>query len=139
MKSCKRNNDTFYRSFKEPKFGQHISTTVAQLADCSNINMSWEEVSKAAQAELLESLPSKWKIERSSFESLADVSQIPKTCGILTRRQIEITELTATELAKRIARRELKAVDALEAFAARAAIAHQLVSWVDGSITSFMY
>lgn len=89
--------------------------------------MSWEEVSKAAQAELLESLPNKWKIERSTFESLTDVSQISETCGILTQPQIEITELTATELAKRIASRELKAVDVLEAFAARAAIAHQLV------------
>lgn len=89
--------------------------------------MSWEEVSKAAQAELLESLPNKWKIERSSFESRTDVSQISETCGILTQSQIEVTALTATELAKRIASRELKAVDVLEAFAARAAIAHQLV------------
>ena len=93
-----------------------------------SLEMSWEEVSKKAQADLLNSLPTKWRISTETLASVTDVSQIPKTCGILSQRQIQITELTATELAKRIACRKLKAVEVLEAFAARAAISHQLVS-----------
>lgn len=76
----------------------------------------------------MQSIPAKWRIEKKAFESLTDVSQVPQTCGILTGDQIKITELTVAELAGGIASRTLKAVDVLEAFAARAAIAHQLVS-----------
>ncbi|OJI96727.1 hypothetical protein ASPVEDRAFT_120443 [Aspergillus versicolor CBS 583.65] len=90
--------------------------------------MSWEAVSKKAQADLLNSLPSKWRIDTKVFSSVTDVTQVPKTCGILTQRQLQITELTATELGRRIRSRQLKAVEVLEAFAARAAIAHQLVN-----------
>ncbi|KAE8168326.1 amidase [Aspergillus tamarii] len=90
--------------------------------------MSWETVSKKAQADLLSSLPSKWRIDTEAFASETDVSQIPKTCGILSQRQIQITELTARQLARQIASRQLKALKVLEAFAARAAISHQLVN-----------
>ncbi|CAG8289766.1 unnamed protein product [Penicillium salamii] len=92
------------------------------------IEMSWEEVSKQAQADLLNSIPAKWRIDAKAFTTVTDVSQIPKTCGILSSRQIQITELTATELAKHIASRQLRVVEVLDAFAARAAISHQLVN-----------
>lgn len=91
--------------------------------------MSWEALSKQAQADLLNSIPAKWRIDAEAFTAVTDVSQIPKTCGILSSRQIQITELTATELAKHIASRQLRAVEVLDAFAARAAISHQLVGW----------
>ncbi|CAG8290532.1 unnamed protein product [Penicillium salamii] len=90
--------------------------------------MSWEALSKQAQADLLNSIPAKWRIDAEAFTAVTDVSQIPKTCGILSSRQIQITELTATELAKHIASRQLRAVEVLDAFAARAAISHQLVN-----------
>jgi amidase len=45
----------------------------------------------------------------------------------MTKDQLEITELTAGEIVKCLESREWKAVQVLEAFAARAAIAHQLV------------
>ena len=89
--------------------------------------MSWESISRKAQADLLNSLPTNWRIDAEVFAPGTDVSKIPTTCRILTQRQINITELTATELARHIASRRLKAVEVLEAFAARAAIAHQLV------------
>lgn len=88
----------------------------------------WQSISKAAQAELLQSLPAKWKIDAKSYDGISDVTQVPLTCGILSQRHIEITDLTVTELAGRIRSRALKATEVLEAFAGRAAIAHQLVS-----------
>jgi amidase len=47
--------------------------------------------------------------------------------SILSQKQLKITEMTVTELCPLIASRELTAVEVLQAFAARAAIAHQLV------------
>ncbi|KAJ5991611.1 amidase signature domain-containing protein [Penicillium canescens] len=46
----------------------------------------------------------------------------------MTKDQLEITELTAGEIVKCLESREWKAVQVLDAFAARAAIAHQLVN-----------
>lgn len=89
--------------------------------------MSFQDVSTASQSELLQAIPQKWRIEPALYSGLSDVSRVPLTCGTLSKRQIEITELTVTDLSKRIRSRELKAAEITEAFAARAAIAHQLV------------
>jgi amidase len=56
-----------------------------------------------------------------------DVSSIPTTCGLLTDREIEITEnYNAVDLARSIASKDLSAVEVTRAFAKRAIIAHQL-------------
>ncbi|GAB1195523.1 hypothetical protein APSETT444_004784 [Aspergillus pseudonomiae] len=88
--------------------------------------MSWETISKEAQARVLESIPARWRLDPQKYRSLKDVTSVPYTSGILTDDQLKITELTVVEIVKRLESRELKAVQVLEAFAARAAIAHQL-------------
>lgn len=56
-----------------------------------------------------------------------DVSSIPTTCGLLTDREIDITEYyNAVSLARSIATKDLSAVEVTRAFAKRAIIAHQL-------------
>ncbi|KAM0547300.1 hypothetical protein ACHAPJ_010435 [Fusarium lateritium] len=90
-------------------------------------NMSWQDISVAAQAELLQEIPNQWRINQAQYCDQSDVSRVPLTCGVLSKRQIAITELTVSELQQRIRSRALKATEILEAFAARAAIAHQLV------------
>ncbi|KAF3045514.1 hypothetical protein E8E12_008881 [Didymella heteroderae] len=56
-----------------------------------------------------------------------DVSNIPNTCGLLTDREIDITEdYNAVNLAHAIASKELTAVEVTTSFAKRAIIAHQL-------------
>ncbi|KAF5722339.1 aconitate hydratase 1 [Fusarium mundagurra] len=66
--------------------------------------------------------------EGDVYQDLKDVTNVPYTCGLLTEEQLKITELTATEIVMKLETRELKAVQVLEAFAGRAAIAHQLVN-----------
>ncbi|KAF5589396.1 hypothetical protein FPCIR_6842 [Fusarium pseudocircinatum] len=90
--------------------------------------MSWTDISVAARAELLQKIPERWKIDQKQYSGYSDVSRVPVTSGILSKRQIEITELTVSELQQRIRTRALRATEILEAFAARAAIAHQLVN-----------
>ena len=56
-----------------------------------------------------------------------DVTEIPKTCGILSKDELTITEdYDAFSLAEVISKGKLSAVDVTTAFAKRAAIAHQL-------------
>ncbi|KAE8381234.1 amidase signature domain-containing protein [Aspergillus bertholletiae] len=90
--------------------------------------MSWETIGKEAQAKVLESIPARWRLDAEKYRSLKDVTSVPYTSGILTDDQLRITELTVVEIVKRLESRELKAVQVLEAFAARAAIAHQLIN-----------
>ncbi|CAD0111438.1 unnamed protein product [Aureobasidium uvarum] len=66
-----------------------------------------------------------------------DVTQIPRSCGILTPEQIEITEnYDAFGLAAAIADRKYTAVEVVEAFSRRAIICHQitccLTQWFPG-------
>lgn len=88
--------------------------------------MSWETIAQESQAELLQSIPYRWRLNLDEYLSMTDVTNVPYKCGILTDAQLEITELTAVEIVRRLESRELKAVQVLEAFAARTAVAHQL-------------
>ncbi|KAH7000751.1 amidase signature domain-containing protein [Ilyonectria destructans] len=90
--------------------------------------MSWRTIAKEARTQVLDSIPSRWHLDPEKYKSLKDVTSIPETCGILTDRQLEITGSTVVDIVKRLESREWKAVQVLESFAARAAIAHQLVN-----------
>ena len=57
----------------------------------------------------------------------ANVLDIPRTCHILSPKEVEITEQTATELLEKLSTGQLKSVEVTRAFCARAALAHQLV------------
>jgi amidase len=90
------------------------------------MSSSVQEIASKARQGVLDSIPAKWKLS-SSTQVPSNVMEIPKTCGILTPKQIEITEKTATELLVKLANGYLSSVEVTEAFLARAAIAHQLV------------
>ncbi|KAF5019795.1 hypothetical protein F66182_8164 [Fusarium sp. NRRL 66182] len=90
--------------------------------------MSWKAIAKAAQAEVLDSIPACWRLDPEEYRSLKNVTSVPRTCGILTDAQLKMTDFTAVEIIKRIEARELTAVQVLEAFAARTAVAHQLTN-----------
>jgi amidase len=89
--------------------------------------MSWQTIAKESQAKVVQAIPGCWRLNVDDYKSLKDVTRVPYTCGLLTEAQLKITELTATELVRQLQSRKLSAVQVLEAFAGRAAIAHQLV------------
>jgi len=90
------------------------------------MSSSVQDIAAKAQQGVLDSIPAKWKLT-SKAQAPSNVMDVPKTCGILAPRQIEITEQTATQLLKQLANGSLSSVEVTEAFLARAAIAHQLV------------
>lgn len=100
----------------------------AQTQGVSDIDMSWEAIARAYQAAVLASIPARWRLDVETYRPFKDVTRVPYTSGIMTRDQLQITELTAVEIVARLESRDVKAVTVLEAFAARTAIAHQLAS-----------
>jgi amidase len=91
------------------------------------VDMSWEPIVAKAQAAVHSAIPEKWRLPKTENLQGKCVLSIPRTCGVLTADQLDITEQTATELLAKLARGKLRSVDVVDAFCARAAIAHQLV------------
>lgn len=79
------------------------------------------------QAQQTSLIPPAWRLSELPSPSLLDVRAIPSTCGILTPREVDITEnYDATSLAAAIAARTFSSVDVVTAFCKRSAIAQQL-------------
>ncbi|KAM0751544.1 amidase [Meredithblackwellia eburnea MCA 4105] len=93
-----------------------------------------ERFTSSAQAyreRLIASLPTQSILSNQLLNSYplgSDVSKVPETSGLLSQRQIEITNLDATDILSRIANKTYSAEEVTLAFGLRAAIAHQLVS-----------
>jgi len=100
--------------------------------------MDWHSIAENAQTRAINAIPQPWRLPNGALPTSlnASVIDVPRTCGLLNPRQLEITELTATELLSRIAEGQVTSVEATEAFCIRSAIAHQLVSilWISDNI-----
>lgn len=88
----------------------------------------FEQVRQGLVQDLHASIPAEYHLPESLADNIpADVTDIPSTCGILTKEELTITEdYDATSLAQAIAEKQYTAVSVAKAFAKRAAIAHQL-------------
>lgn len=99
----------------------------------------WQAKAAAKRAQLLASLPSATLLPAALLDSLeptSSVLDIPRTSGLLTPRQLAITEETQSEtLLQKLAGGEYSAVEVCAAFCARASIAQQLV----GCLTETMF
>ncbi|GAA5904101.1 hypothetical protein JCM5296_000334 [Sporobolomyces johnsonii] len=82
---------------------------------------------KSAQAALI---PEEWRLSPELLsDQRLDVTGVPAECGILTAKELEITELDEVEeLASRLAKGAYKAVEVITAFCKRAAVAQQLTN-----------
>ncbi|KAK1818962.1 hypothetical protein LTR12_006650 [Friedmanniomyces endolithicus] len=90
---------------------------------------SWQSIAARAQKSVLDSIPTKWRVSPGTKATRENnARQIIHESGLLTAKQLEITELTATDLLQRISKGQLSCVEATEACLARTAIAHQLVN-----------
>jgi amidase len=81
----------------------------------------WSEISASKIAALI---PEAWRIPETSALHVLDV---PRTCGVLSAAEIEITETPAEVLVQKMGKGELKSYGVTLAFCKRAAIAQQLV------------
>lgn len=92
----------------------------------------WKTLVLKKQAEVSSQIPSAWRLPAEytdiSETTNKNVLDIPRRCGILSQKQLDITEnYDATSLLQKMHRRELSAYEVTEAFCIRAAVAQQLV------------
>ena len=90
----------------------------------------YKTVATRVQQKVFDSIPEQWKIatDIKAQHTTGDARSFATKCGILTERQISITEYTASKVLALIRAGQLTAVEVTTAFCARAAIAHQLVN-----------
>ncbi|EFR04102.1 acetamidase [Nannizzia gypsea CBS 118893] len=103
----------------------------------------YKEIARRKQAQLQSKIPQGWRLPAqwipagilSVDESItntrsydqSDITDIPRQCGLLTARELEITEAwDAKGILIEIANGKLSCKDVCQAFCKRAAIAHQL-------------
>ena len=78
-------------------------------------------------------IPKEWQLSSKYLENVnansnLNVLDVPRNCGILNEREIDITEnYDATALLAKLATKQFSSYDVVLAFCKRAAIAHQLV------------
>jgi len=95
---------------------------------------TWETIVSRKQIENASKIPAAWRLPKQlitlSETSGINVLDVPRQSGILSERQLEITEqYDATDLLRKIQHRELSAYEVTEAFCIRAAIAQQVVGF----------
>ena len=112
-----------------------MSTTDTKISN----DASWESIAAEKQQSDLNKIPVDWRLSSSlvdgiSMTSTGNTLDIPRQSGILTKEEIEITELyDASGLVEKLKSREFSAVAVTTAFCKRAAIAKQLVCLLEWS------
>ncbi|KAL3484516.1 amidase [Aspergillus germanicus] len=91
---------------------------------------SWQEKAAAKRSQCDAAIPLLWRLQpKQLHKSQTNVLDVPRTCGILTDREIHITEdFDATDLIENLARGTFSSLEVTTAFCKRAAIAQQLTS-----------
>jgi len=88
---------------------------------------SWQDLCKARKRVQNESIPRDWLIDLPPND-VRDVRDVPRTCGLLSPRELEITETTDTDLLLLNLRTAVwSSVEVTVAFYKRAIVAQQLV------------
>jgi amidase len=91
---------------------------------------TYETLAAHYRAEVMSKLPRRSILAPSfiaSFPPGSDITSVPETCGVLSEREVSITRMNVVQLVGEMGEGRIKAVEVVEAFGVRAAIAHQLV------------
>jgi amidase len=92
------------------------------------MDSTWEQLAADKRASISKSIPSEWLIREPPKDD--NVFEFPKTSGLLSAEELQLTESSATDLVTKMAEGKLKSVDVTLAFCKRAALAQQLVRFI---------
>ncbi|KEF57420.1 uncharacterized protein A1O9_05337 [Exophiala aquamarina CBS 119918] len=94
--------------------------------ECASITMS----AQAVQTELKSKITQQWRLTETTLATTPrNITSIFRTCGILSARELEVTEVEdSTALLSTIHSKEWSAVEVVTSFCKRAASAQQLVN-----------
>ena len=92
------------------------------------MSQRWQELVADKRRRQAEAIPKEWSISTPP-DTVLDVTAVPEQCGLLTARELEITNtVDVGVLLDKLAEAEWSAVEVTTAFYKRAIVAHQLVS-----------
>ncbi|KAI5373104.1 hypothetical protein J4E82_008204 [Alternaria postmessia] len=103
------------------------TTTAPPIAD-------WQTLAQSKRESVFAAIPKDWLLpppQTSQYTETSSISvlDVPRTCGILTEKELDITEnYDATDLVGMMAERRLTSTEVVTAFCKRAAVAQQCVS-----------
>ena len=93
----------------------------------------WQSIAQKHKDEAAAKIPSAWRLPSEYTQNISEnasnnVLDVPRRCGLLSAKQLEITEnYDATALLQKIHSGQLTSYEVTEAFCIRAAIAQQVV------------
>ena len=87
----------------------------------------WKELVAEKKGRQAATIPKEWILTNLPPKDKLSVIDFPEKSGLLTARDIEITNTEVDELLSKLAKGIWSAVDVTTAFSKRAVIAHQLV------------
>lgn len=93
--------------------------------------MYWEKTATEKRGRIAAAIPKEWRVDVSGAGD--SVMDFPAKSGLLSTRELEITNSSATDLVAKMAAGDLSSVDVTTAFCKRAALAQQLVGWLETS------
>ena len=97
----------------------------------------WKDLVNDKKHRQLESIPKEWLITVPP-DSVVDVTRYPEECGLLSAKDIQITNTALDDLLRKLAIGEWSSVEVTTAFYKRAIIAHQLVGLIDCELLSVL-
>ncbi|KAF8639141.1 hypothetical protein AX17_001631 [Amanita inopinata Kibby_2008] len=89
---------------------------------------SWKHLAAEKRQRRDSLIPKEWILPHPPPPNQLDVTEIPERCGILSAKEIEITNSSVQVLLANLATATWSAVEVTTAFAKRAVIAHQLTN-----------
>lgn len=104
-------------------------SALEQATSNDKMSSTWQSIAAQKQKASKDAIPKEWLLNSLPPTSQLDVRDVPRTCGILNAKELEITEnYDATALILALRERKYSAVEVATAFCKRAAIAQQLTN-----------
>jgi amidase len=96
----------------------------------------WEVKAQKGKDILTKSIPKQWLCPDEKLPPVEQKSvlEFPRQSGLLSERELGITDMSATALVAAMGKGELSAEETVVAFLKRAVLGHQLVRLVDSAL-----
>jgi len=96
----------------------------------TKMSTEWSEIAAAKRQATFDKIPEKWRLPKDKVppESQRNVIDVPRNSGVLSEREIMITETGMADALQNLHSGKWTAKEVTEAICKRAAIAHQLTN-----------
>jgi amidase len=98
------------------------------MGDISTPAPSWQDIAARKRRQRDAHIPIEWRVDVAKYEGLNSLLHVPQDCGLLSERELKITEQhDAVAIVEKIRDGVFTVEDVITAFCKRAAIIQQVV------------